>query len=350
MHYKLLGKSGLRVSEICLGTMGFGREWGWGAPRKTCRAIFDAYAEAGGNFLDTANRYTEGTSERYVGEFIRSDRGHFVLATKYTLTMRKGDPNSSGNHRKNLVQSLEASLKRLGTDYVDLLWLHAWDFTTPVEEVMRALDDCVSQGKVLYCGVSDTPAWVVAQANTLAELRGWTPFVALQVEYSLIERTVERELLPMARALDLAITPWAPLAGGALSGKYLREEKTQRKRRLSAGSTRLNERSRAITQEVVQIASTLGCSPAQVALAWLLDQPGVIIPIVGVTSVKQMEDVLRSPGVRLDDEARERLERVSAIELGFPHEFLTSPMIREIVFGGTFDAIENHRRTVERRR
>ena len=200
MRYKLLGRSGLRVSELALGTMTFGEEWGWGASKADSQKVFDAYAEAGGNFVDTANRYTEGTSEKFVGEFIHSDREHFVLATKYTLKMRDDDPNFSGNHRKNLVQSVNASLKRLNTDYIDLLWVHAWDFLTPVEEVMRGLDDLVRQGTVLYVGVSDTPAWIVAQANTLADLRGWTRFVGLQIQYSLVERTPERDLLPMARA------------------------------------------------------------------------------------------------------------------------------------------------------
>ncbi|MFC1662135.1 aldo/keto reductase, partial [Gemmatimonadota bacterium] len=179
MRYKLLGRSGLRVSELGLGTMTFGEEWGWGASKKESQRIFDAYATAGGNFVDTANRYTEGTSERFVGEFVAADRGHFVVATKYTLFNREGDPNAAGNHRKNMVQSLEASLRRLKTDYIDLLWVHAWDFMTPVDEVMRGLDDLVRAGKVLYVGISDTPAWIVSQANTLADLRGWTPFVAL---------------------------------------------------------------------------------------------------------------------------------------------------------------------------
>ena len=221
MRYKLLGNSGLRVSELCLGTMTFGEDWGWGASKEDSRALFDAYREAGGNFIDTANFYTGGTSERFVGEFIASERDRFVVATKYTLTMRPGDPNASGNHRKNMIQSVEASLRRLGTDYIDLYWLHAWDYLTPVEEVMRGLDDLVRAGKVLYVGVSDTPAWIVSQANTLAALRGWTPFVGLQIEYSLIERTVERELLPMAEAFGLTILAWSPLGSGVLTGKYL---------------------------------------------------------------------------------------------------------------------------------
>jgi aryl-alcohol dehydrogenase-like predicted oxidoreductase len=220
MRYKLLGKSGLRVSELCLGTMTFGEVWGWGASQSESHKIFDGFVEAGGNFLDTANNYTDGTSERYVGECIASDREHFVVATKYTLSMRKDDPNASGNQRKNMVQALEASLKRLNTNYIDLYWVHAWDFLTPVEEVMRGLDDLVRAGKVLYVGISDTPAWVVAQANTLAVWRGWTPFVGVQIEYSLLQREPERDLLPMAQAFDLAVLAWSPLAGGLLSGKY----------------------------------------------------------------------------------------------------------------------------------
>ncbi len=208
MRYKLFGKSGLRVSELALGTMTFGEEWGWGASKEESKKIFDAYAEAGGNFIDTANRYTEGTAEKFVGEFIAADRDHFVLATKYTLFMRRDDPNFSGNHRKNMVQSLEASLKRLKTEAVDLYWVHAWDYMTPVEEVMRALDDMVRAGKILYVGISDTPAWVIAQANTLAELRGWSRFVGIQLQYSLIERNIERELLPLARETDMAVTAW----------------------------------------------------------------------------------------------------------------------------------------------
>ena len=227
MRYKLLGKSGLRVSELALGTMTFGEEWGWGASKEECHKMFDAYAHAGGNFIDTANRYTEGTAERIVGELIAADRAHFVLASKYTLKMRNGDPNYCGNHRKNMVQSLEASLKRLHTDYLDMFWVHAWDFLTPVEEVMRGLDDLVRAGKVLYIGISDTPAWVVAQANTLADLRGWTSFIGIQAQYSLIERTPERELLPMARALGYRRAP----LGHPRGGRAHREVQPWRRRR-----------------------------------------------------------------------------------------------------------------------
>ena len=222
MRYRLLGKSGLRVSELCLGTMTFGEDLGWGSPKEESRKVYDAFREAGGNFIDTANIYTNGTSESFLGEFMQGHRERLVLATKYTLSPPVNDPNAAGNHRKNMMQAVEASLKRLQTDYIDLYWLHIWDQLTPVEEVMRAFDDLVRQGKILYAGVSDMPAWVVAKANTLAELRGWTPFIGLQIEYSLIERTPERELLPMASSLGLGITAWSPLAGGVLDGQVCR--------------------------------------------------------------------------------------------------------------------------------
>ncbi|HXR09254.1 MAG TPA: aldo/keto reductase, partial [Candidatus Acidoferrales bacterium] len=219
MNYKLLGKSGLRVSELCLGTMTFGEDWGWGANQDESKAIFDAFAAAGGNFIDTADGYTNGTSEKFVGEFVGSERERFVIATKFSFNSHPGDPNAGGNHRKHMVEALHGSLQRLGTDYVDLYWMHAWDELTPVEEVMRALDDLVRAGKVLYVGISDAPAWWIARANTLAEWRGWTPFIGLQIEYNLIARTPERELLPMAAALGLGVTAWSPLASGWLTGK-----------------------------------------------------------------------------------------------------------------------------------
>src|SRR5262245_60234114 len=220
MRYRLLGHSGLRVSEAALGTMTFGEDWGWGSPKEESRKVFDAFREAGGNFVDTANVYTNGSSERFLGEFMEGRREEIVLATKYTNANAGTDPNASGNHRKSMVQAVEASLKRLRTDYIDLYWVHIWDGFTPVEETMRGLDDLVRQGKVLYVGISDAPAWWVAQANTLAELRGWSRFVGLQIEYSLPQRTVERELVPMARALNLGVLAWSPLSFGILTGKY----------------------------------------------------------------------------------------------------------------------------------
>src|SRR5246500_5602001 len=220
MKYRLLGKSGLRVSEVALGTMTFGDEWGWGSPKAEAQKVYETYREAGGNFMDTANFYTGGTSEKFLGEFMQGHRESVVLATKYSNAAPGNDPSAAGNHRKNMMQAVEASLKRLQTDYIDLYWVHIWDGITPVEEVMRGLDDLVRQGKVLYVGISDAPAWWVAQANTLATLRGWSPFVGLQIEYSLVERSVERELIPLAQALDLGVTAWSPLSSGVLTGKY----------------------------------------------------------------------------------------------------------------------------------
>jgi aryl-alcohol dehydrogenase-like predicted oxidoreductase len=297
MRYKLLGASGLRVSELALGTMTFGEEWGWGASKEESRAMFEAYAGAGGNFIDTANRYTEGTSERLVGELIAPDREHWVVATKYTLWMRRDDPNFSGNHRKNLIQALDASLERLGTEYVDLYWVHVWDFTTPIDEVMRALDDVVRAGKVLYVGVSDTPAWVVSRANTLAELRGWTRFVGLQLRYSLIDRTAERDLLPMARALDLAVTPWSVLGAGVLTGKYSRGERPDEGRAREGAAT--VERNLEIADAVCDVADEIGCTPGQVALSWVRQQPGVVIPLLGARNLPQLEDNLGCLNVEL---------------------------------------------------
>lgn len=324
MQYKLFGNSGLRVSEIALGTMGFGTEWGWGADYETSKKVFEVYANAGGNFLDTANIYTAGTSEKFCGDFVSHDRDHFVIATKYTLQDRMNDVHYAGNHRKNMMRSVRESLKRLNTDFIDLLWLHAWDFTTPVEEVMRGLDDLVSRGLVHYIGISDTPAWIVSQANMLAELRGWTKFIGLQIEYSLIQRTPERDLLPMAKAWNMTVTPWGALAGGALSGKYLRGEKG----RLPANSARLNERSTAIAKEVVAVAEALGATPAQVALKWTMQQGLSVVPIVGATKPEQLLDTLNSPELTLSDEHLQRLNAVSAIELGFPHDFLVSDAVK----------------------
>jgi len=349
MRYKLLGKSGLRVSEVCLGTMTFGEEWGWGASKDESRQVFDAFVEAGGNFIDTANGYTDGTSEKIVGEFIASDRERFVVATKYSFPLHMSDrsrnPNGSGNHRKNMMQSLEGSLKRLNTDYIDLFWLHAWDFMTPVEEVMRAFDDMVRQGKVLYIGISDAPAWIVSQANTLAQCYGWKPFVALQVEYSLVERTPERDLLPMAKAFDLAVTPWSPLGGGVLTGKYNKSNQGSgaEQGRMQTTGGNISDRNLAIAAAVSQVAQEIGRTPSQVALAWLRAQSQVIIPIIGARKVSQIKDNLACIDITLTPEHLQRLNEISGIELGFPHDFLGNEVIRDRLYGGTFQSIDNHR-------
>jgi aryl-alcohol dehydrogenase-like predicted oxidoreductase len=349
MRYKILGRSGLRVSELSLGTMTFGTEWGWGSDRDGSRQVFEAYANAGGNFIDTANRYTEGTSETFVGDFIKDDREHFVLATKYSLKEKNGDPNRAGNHRKNLRQSLEHSLKRLNTEYIDLYWVHAWDFTVAPEEVMRALDDLVRAGSILHVGVSDTPAWMVSRANTVAELRGWTPFTALQIEYSLIERTPERDLLPMARALGIAVTPWAPLAGGLLTGKYTANATVaaptdlkpgERAVRLQAGQGRLAERNLEIARVVDAIATETGKPASQVALNWVRQQAGTIVPIIGSRREAQILENIGATEWRLSDAHLERLNAASAIELGFPHAFLQTAGVNDVLFAGTRDQID----------
>jgi aryl-alcohol dehydrogenase-like predicted oxidoreductase len=347
MRYKLLGKSGLRVSELCLGAMTFGDEWGWGASKDESRRIYETFLEAGGNFIDTANAYTEGSSERFLGEFMADHREKVVLGTKYTLSGAHQDPNSAGNHRKSMVQAVEASLRRLKTEYIDLYWLHAWDFLTPVEEILRAFDDLVRQGKVLYIGVSDAPAWIVSRANTIAELRGWTAFVGLQIEYSLIERTPERELLPIARELDLGVTAWSPLAGGLLTGKYSQQSGEEDARRLDhpmlEGFTDIDARKLAIAEAVQSVAQDSGSTQAQVALAWLRRQQGVIIPIIGARTASQLKDNLGCLDVTLDREHLERLDKASRIELGFPHDFFKGDLVRQLVYGGMRDSIDNHR-------
>lgn len=334
MRYKLLGNSGLRVSELCLGTMTFGEDWGWGSDKEESRAVFRAFAEAGGNFLDTANLYTNGTSETLVGEFVKGDREKWVIATKYSLNTHPGDVNACGNHRKNLFQAVEASLKRLGTDYIDLLWLHLWDSLTPIEEVMRAFDDLVRMGKVLYIGISDSPAWIVSQANTLATLRGWTPFIGLQIEYSLKERTPERELLPMAKALNIGVTAWSPLGGGVLTGKYNQPNPVDGRLSMTDQPFQIFDRDLKIAETVLEIAREIEKSPAQVALNWLRNRPNSIIPIIGARKLSQLQDNLACLDFNLTGEHRQRLDNISAISLGFPHELLASQFVRDILLGG----------------
>jgi aryl-alcohol dehydrogenase-like predicted oxidoreductase len=335
MKLRLLGRSGLRVSELALGTMTFGEAWGWGASKDECARIFETYLEAGGNFVDTACNYTDGESERILGGLVEPLREQVVLATKYTLTSRREDPNAGGNHRKNLVQTLEESLRRLRTDYVDLLWLHMWDGLTPVEEVVRALDDLVTQGKVLYVGVSDTPAWVVAQAVTLADLRGWSRFVGLQLPYSIADRDAERELLPMADALGLTVTAWGILEGGALTGKYLSEDGPPR--RYDA----VSERANALAREVLAIAEDIGATASQVATAWVRAQPWPIVPILGARTEAHLRESLGVLEVELAQEHVEILSAASGFRVGFPREFLESEHVRGLIFGDTFDRIES---------
>lgn len=337
MKYQLFGNSGLRVSELCLGTMTFGQEWGTGADKDESKKIFDTFANAGGNFLDTANRYTEGTSERFLGEFIADNRDYFVVASKYTLYDHRNDPNASGNHRKNMIRSVEHSLKRLNTDYLDVLWLHMWDGTTPLEEILRAFDDLVSSGKVLYIGISDVPAWVVASANTMAMLRNQAAFIGLQIEYSLLQRTPERDLLPMAKHFGMAITPWSPLGAGLLSGKY--NDSVQGKGRLTEKSLKMTEKNLQIARKVSEIAAQKNCTATQIALAWLRQRNQQIIPIIGARTAVQLEDSLGCLNINLTEVEINELDLISQIELGFPHDFLKMPTVKDVCFADNKDKI-----------
>jgi aryl-alcohol dehydrogenase-like predicted oxidoreductase len=346
MKYRLLGNSGLRVSEAALGTMTFGDDWGWGAAKDEARKVYDAFRDAGGNFIDTANVYTEGTSESFLGEFMQSHRQNVVLATKYTNAAPGTDPNAAGNHRKSMRQAVEASLKRLRTDYIDLYWVHIWDQVTPVEEVMRGLDDLVREGKALYIGISDAPAWWIAQANTLAQLRGWSHFIGLQIEYSLIERTVERELIPMAKALNLGVTAWAPLSNGVLTGKYHGQGSSEQKGepgRMSSDMLKefMPERQRTdrVVAAVKTVSDEIGRSMAQVALAWLRFRPVPVIPIIGARKLSQLQDNLASLDLTLSADQLKTLDEASRIELGFPHDMYAREMVRAIAYGGLRDRI-----------
>lgn len=335
MDYRILGRSGLRVAELCLGTMTFGDDWGWGANREDSRRIFDAYLGAGGNFIDTASNYTNGTSESLVGEFTSSARDRFVIATKYTLSLDPEDPNAGGNHRKSLVRSLEQSLRRLRTDYVDLLWLHMYDAFTPIEEAVRALDDQVRLGKVLHVGISDSPAWIASQAHTLAALRGWSPFVALQVPYSVAGREPERELFPMAAALGLAVTTWGVLEAGTLTGK----PKEERRWPDDAVSNTAQE----VVAILQRVAEARGATPAQVAIAWLLRRSGPppLVPIIAARRPEQILENLGAREVRLDPDEIAELEAAGRPALGFPRSFLESQGVRELIYGSTFERIRS---------
>ncbi|MEW9532381.1 aldo/keto reductase [Microbispora sp. NPDC049125] len=321
MRYRTLGASGLRVSDLILGAMTFGEQGGVGAPLPECRKMLDLYAEAGGNMIDTAVNYRDGASERILGELLEGRRESFVLGTKYTVSRDRADPNAAGNHRKNLRASLETSLRRLRTDYLDLYWVHMWDRDTPIEETMRALDDAVQAGKVLYVGISDAPAWVVSRANTLAQWHGWSPFIGLQVPYSLLQRDIERELLPMAESLGLGVTAWSPLGGGVLSGKYTRKDAAATGGRLNAES--LSARDHAVAQVVQDVADDLGATPSQVAIAWTASRSRAVRPIVGARSADQLRDNLAAVDLTLPPESVARLEQAAEFTLGFPGDFIT---------------------------
>jgi aryl-alcohol dehydrogenase-like predicted oxidoreductase len=339
MRYRTLGASGLRVSELILGAMTFGEQGGVGAPLEECRSILDAFADAGGNTVDTAINYRDGASEEILGELLTGRRESFVLGTKYTVSRDRADPNAAGNARKNLRASLETSLRRLRTDYLDVYWVHMWDRFTPIEETMRALDDAVRAGKILYLGISDAPAWVVARANTLADWRGWSPFVGLQVPYSLLNRDIERDLLPMAESLGLGVAAWSPLGGGVLSGKYIPQARRSTAgngedrptepapTRLSAAS--LTDQDLAVAQTVREVADELGVTPSQVAIAWTTHRSTAVLPIVGARRVDQLRDNLGALDVTLPADLATRLDDATGFSPGFPTEFIeqTAPWV-----------------------
>jgi aryl-alcohol dehydrogenase-like predicted oxidoreductase len=334
-HYVTLGRSGLRVSPLCLGAMTFGEDLGWGSSVEESEEIIDRYVELGGNFIDTANFYTASHSEKIIGDHVGrhpARRDRLTIATKFSGNLYPGDPNGGGSGRKAIVNACENSLRRLQTDYIDLYWLHMWDANTPIDETMAALDDLVRAGKVRYLGVSDTPAWKIVEANLIARFRGWSSFIGLQIEYSLLQRTVEQELVPMAGEFGLGITPWSPLSGGALSGKYTRANAGQHEGDRGA-LLDVNEKTYDVVDELEIIAKAHDTSVASVALAWVHAKPGVTSIIIGARRMSQFEDNIRALDVTLTAEELARLNAITEPTLGFPQSML--PMAPALVNGGT---------------
>lgn len=336
-HYITLGRSGLRVSPFCLGAMTFGDDLGWGTSVEESQQIIDRFTEAGGNFIDTANLYTKSHSEKIIGDHIgrhSSRRDRLVIATKFSGNLYPGDPNGGGSGRKSIIAACENSLRRLQTDYIDLYWLHNWDIHTPIDETMAALDDLVRAGKVRYIGVSDTPAWKIAEANVTARFRGWSSFIGLQIEYSLLERTVEQELVPLAQEFGLGITPWSPLKSGLLSGKYTRSNAGQLKPdRGFIADTLLDEKIYAIVDELDVIAKNHESTIPRIALAWVQAQPGVTSTIIGARRLTQLEDNLKALDIKLSAEELGRLDALTKPTLGFPQSM--QPMFPSLHNGGT---------------
>src|SRR6202046_3186935 len=336
-HYVTLGRSGLRVSPFCLGTMTFGEDLGWGTSVEESQRILDRYIELGGNFIDTANFYTKSNSEKTIGDHVGrhpSRRERLVIATKFSGNLYPGDPNGGGSGRKSLINACENSLRRLQTDYIDLYWLHIWDANTPIEETMAALDDLVAAGKVRYIGVSDTPAWKIVEANLIARFRGWSSFIGLQVEYSLLERTVEQDLVPMAAEFGLGITPWSPLKSGVLSGKYTRESSGRHKAdRGALVDSFLNDKTYALIDELEVIAKAHQTNVASVALAWVHAQSGVASVIIGARRLSQLDDNIRAVDVNLTVDELDRLDALTTPRFGFPNNMLE--MAPGILNGGT---------------
>jgi aryl-alcohol dehydrogenase-like predicted oxidoreductase len=341
--YYTLGKSGLRVSRLALGAMTFGTDWGWGADEETARQLFNTYAEAGGNFVDTADLYTNGISETWLGKFTaeRNLRDRMVIATKFTYNTEVGNPNAGGNGRKNILRAVEGSLKRLGTDYIDLYILHTWDKLTPVEEVMRTMDDLVRSGKVRYVGLSDTPAWYAARAQTIAEWRGYEPLCTLQLEYSLVERNIEREFVPLGSELGMGIMVWSPLASGLLSGKYRPSESgftgsgrlETTKGIANPAFQKFSDRNWQIVSELEKVAKEVDRSMAQVALNWTANRAGIGSVVVGATKLSQLQDNLKSLDFEIPQSLLAQLEAVSRPETQFPYSFFDSE-IQGMIHGG----------------
>ena len=335
-HYVTLGRSGLRVSPFCLGAMTFGEDFGWGSSVEESQQIIDRYIELGGNFIDTANFYTKSHSEKIIGDHIGrhpSRRDRLVIATKFSGNLYPGDPNGGGSGRKSIIAACDNSLRRLQTDYIDLYWLHNWDVHTPIEETMAALEDLVRAGKVRYLGVSDTPAWKIVEANMLARFRGWSAFVGLQIEYSLLERSVEQELVPMAQEFGLGITPWSPLKSGALSGKYTRANAGKVENGRAFAAHFLNDKTYTVVEELEAIAKAHGSTPARVALAWVQGRPGVTSTIIGARRLAQLEDNVKALELVLSADERARLDGATQPVFGFPQNM--QPMFPSIHHGGS---------------
>jgi len=346
MKYIELGRSNMKVSELCLGAMTFGEEFGIGAPEPECRKVYDGFLAAGGNFIDTANMYNGGTSERMLGDFVHGNRAYIVLASKYSLSMRTDDPNAGGSHRKNLVQSLEDSLRRLDTEYLDLFWVHGWDGSTKLAELMRALDDQVRAGKILHIGFSNAPAWVIASANTLASERNMTPFTALQLHYNLVERSIEREYLDLALAQDMAVTAWSPLAGGLLTGKFNSDVDPAKREgaRLTTsprGAQLLQSTGIQVASALATLAGEIGCSTAQLALAWLCRRSAArIIPIIGARNLSQLEENLQAVNIELSADQIAQIDALSAPTVEYPQSLFVSEFFQTLMYGEVRDRIE----------
>jgi aryl-alcohol dehydrogenase-like predicted oxidoreductase len=341
MRYKLFGKTGLRVSEAALGTGTFGTAWGWGCTPQEAGALFDRFVDAGGNFFDCADGYQNGEAETILGGLIARDRDNFVVSTKYTTAVGMRSIAKTGNSRKAMMASLEGSLKRLQTDYIDIFWVHMPDLVTPTDEIVRGLEDLRRQGKVNYIGMSDFPAWRISRAITSAEVRGVDPLAALQIEYNLAERTAEREMMPMAQAYGLAVMIWSPLGGGTLTGKY-RDKSVKGRVTEGGGPVRKipANREEQIIGALDTVAAAIGATPAQVAIAWVCNSEPAgasFFPVLGARTLEQLDANLAALAIELSPEHKALLDAASAIELGFPHDLIAQPAMKDLHTGGHWD-------------